>query len=119
MSLNDDAHLDVCRDIEVRLKAQYEQHPELTDKLCVFGLDNAVIAVKQNCGFARNEQVSSHPLIAGIVESCVELGDNRIGKVNDLTLKEYVNRIAKIKRSVQRHSEYGHRAYYEFIRNYL
>lgn len=119
MDFNDDAHLDVCREIEVRLKAQYQQHPELTDQLCAFGLDNAVIAIKQHCGYAKNEQVSKHPLIAGIVEGCVELGDSRIGKVNDLTLKEYVITIAKIKRSVLRHAAHGNRAYYEFIQDFV
>ncbi len=119
MDFNDDAHLDVCRDIEVRLKAQYQKHPELTDQLCAFGLDNAVIAMRHHYGFAKNEQVSNHPLIGGIVESCVELGDSRIGKINDLTLKEYVIRIAKIKRSVLRHSAHGLRAYFDFIKDYV
>lgn len=119
MDFNDDSHLDVCNDIEIRLKAQYQKLPELTDQLCAFGLDNAVIAIKQHCGYAKNERVSSHPLIAGIVETCVELGDIRIGKINDLTLKEYVLRIIKIKRSVLRHSDHGLRAYYDFIRNYV
>jgi hypothetical protein len=119
MSFNDDVHLDVCREIEARLKGQYQMHPELTDQLCSFGLDNAAIAIKQHCGFAKNEKVSTHPLIGGIVETCVELGDIRIGKINNLTLKEYVTTIAKIKRSVLRHSAHGPRAYYEFIRNYV
>ncbi len=119
MDFNDDAHLDVCREIEVRLKAAYQMHPELTDELCIFGLENAVIAVKQHAGYAKNEQVSTHPLIAGIIESCVELGDSRIGKINDLSMKEYVIRIAKIKRSILRHSAHGVRAYYEFIKNYV
>jgi hypothetical protein len=119
MDFNDDAHLDVCMDIELRLKAQYQAHPELTDQLCALGLDNAVIAIKQHAGYAKNERVSNHPLIAGIVESCVELGELRIGKINDLTLKEYVIRIAKIKRSVLRHSGHGLRAYFEFIEIHL
>ena len=119
MTSDVDDHLDVCYDIEVQLKEQYEKCPELTDQLCAFGLDNAVIAVKQHHGFAKNENISSHPLIAGIVETCVELGDTRIGKINNLTLKEYVTRIAKIKRSVLRHSDEGPRAYYDFIKNYI
>ena len=119
MNFNDDIHLDVCLDIEVRLKEQYQKHPELTDQLCAFGLDNAVIAIKQHYGFAKNEKVSTHPLASGIVETCVELGNIRIGKINNLTLKEYVTIIAKIKRSVLRHSAHGPRAYYEFIANYV
>ncbi|HAT29277.1 MAG TPA: hypothetical protein DCW29_00010 [Janthinobacterium sp.] len=119
MDFNDDTHLDVCFDIEVRLRLEYQRHPDLTDKLCAFGLENAVIAVKQHYGFAKNERVAGHPLIAGIVAACVELGDTRIGKIKELTLKEYVIRIAKIKRSVLRHSDHGLRAYYEFIQQYV
>lgn len=83
MALEDDAHLDVCQNIEAGLKEQYELHPDLTDKLCVF------------------------------------VGEERIGKVNDLTLKKYLNRVDKIKRSVNRHATEGPRAYYEVIRNFI
>ncbi|MFO8146283.1 MAG: hypothetical protein R6U03_02725 [Gillisia sp.] len=38
---------------------------------------------------------------------------------NDLSLKEYVKRIDKVKRSVERHAKYGKRGYYEFIKNFL
>lgn len=119
MALEDDKHLDVCQNIEVGLKEQYELHDELTDKLCAFALDAAKVAVKQQQGFAKNEKVTTHPLAQGIIAWCVTLGDERIGKINNLTLKEYLNRIDKIKRSVNRHSTDGPRAYYEFIRNYL
>ncbi len=119
MALEDDEHLDVCQNIEVGLKAQYEQHAELTDKLCAFALEAAKIAVKQHQGFAKNEKVTAHPLAQGIIAWCVKLGDERIGKINNLTLKEYLNRIDKIKRSVNRHSTDGPRAYYEFIRSFV
>lgn len=119
MDFNDDAHLDVCHNIEVGLKAEYESHPELTDRLCIFGLENAIIAIKQKFGFARNERVSNHPLLGGIVDWCVTVGMTRIGAVNDLTLKEYVARIEKIKKSVILHSAYGARGYYEFIKHYV
>ena len=119
MDFNDDPHLDVCQNIEVGLKAEYEAHPDLTDLLCVFGLENAVIAIKQKLGFAKNQRVSNHPLIGGIIERCVAVGVERIGLVNDLTLKEYVARIEKIKKSVILHSEYGSRSYYDFIKNYV
>ena len=119
MDFNDDEHLDVCQNIEVGLKQQYELNDALTDTLCVFALEAAKIAVKQHCGFAKNEKVSSHPLAQGVIEWCVSVGAERIGKVNDLTLKDYLNRIDKIKRSVRRHSSFGERAYYEFIRDYV
>ena len=119
MSLEDDEHLDVCQNIEAGLKMQYEQHADLTDKLCVFALDAAKVAVKQHFGFARNEKATNHPTAQGIIAWCVTLGDERVGKVNNLTLKEYLNRIDKIKRSVNRHSTDGPRAYYEFIRNFI
>ncbi|MGA8148180.1 MAG: hypothetical protein WB870_11480 [Gallionellaceae bacterium] len=116
---NDDIHLDVCQNIEAGLKIQYEIFPELTDNLCVLGLDNAVIAIKQYYGYAKNERVSGNPQIGGIIEWCVNIGIERIGNINNLTLKEYVARIGKIKKSVILHSEYGARAYYDFIKNYV
>ncbi|MGZ8480330.1 MAG: hypothetical protein ACXWX8_19825, partial [Candidatus Binatia bacterium] len=60
-----------------------------------------------------------HPLAKGIVDWCVVIGAERIGKINNLTLVEYLARIEKIRRSVVRHSEYGKRGYYEFIRHYV
>ncbi|MBL8416074.1 MAG: hypothetical protein JNM42_16710 [Propionivibrio sp.] len=119
MDFNDDRHLDVCQAIEIELKAEYEIHPELTDTLCVFGLENAIIATKKEFGFARSERVTDHPLLGGIIERCVAVGLERIGKVNALTLKDYVARIDKIKKSVIRHSEYGARSYYDFIKKYV
>ena len=119
MDLNDDEHIDVCRNIEVGLKEQYELNPELTDSICLFALDNAKIATKKRFGYAKNEQVTSHPLAQGIIECCVTIGIERTGKVNDLTLSEFINSIEKIKRSVKRHSTYGTRGYYEFIKDYV
>ena len=119
MDWNDDANLDVCQNIEAGLKEQYELHADLTDTLCVFALDAAKTALKQRAGFAKNEKVTEHPLAQGVIAWCVSVGEERIGKVNDLTLKEYLNLIDKVKRSVKLHSTGGQRAYYEFIRNYV
>lgn len=116
---NDDKHLDVCQNLEVGLKTQYELHEELTDSICIFALDNAKVAIKKRFGYARNEKVTEIPLTKGIIDWCVDLGVYRIGKVNDLSLKGYVDRIEKIKRSVIRHSEYGARGYYDFIKDYV
>lgn len=106
MDLSDDEHLDACQNIEAGLREQYEHHPDLTDSICIFALDNAKIAVRKQCGFARNERVTDHPLAKGIIDWCVAVGAERIGKVNNLTMAEYLARIEKIKRSVVRHSEY-------------
>ena len=119
MDFNDDKHIDVCQNIEAGLKQQYELHAGLTDTLCIFALDAAKTAIKQHYGHGKNEKVSGHPLAQGVIEWCVSVGEERIGKVNDLTLQEYLIRIEKIKRSVKRHSTGGQRAYYEFIRDYV
>lgn len=116
---NDDEHLDVCQNIEFGLKRQYEDHAGLTDAICVFALDGAKIAIRKQCGFAKNEKVTDHLLAKGIIDWCVAIGVERIGKVGDLTLAEYVTQIEKIKRSVIRHSTDGARGYYEFIRNFV
>jgi hypothetical protein len=119
MGLENDEHLDVCQDIEAGLKRQYELHADLTDSICMFALENAKIAIRKQSGFAKNERVTDHPLAKGIIEWCNGIGMERIGKVNDLTLAEYLARIEKIRRSVKRHSEYGPRAYYEFIKDFV
>ncbi|MBI3372868.1 MAG: hypothetical protein HY017_14075 [Betaproteobacteria bacterium] len=119
MDTEDDEHLDVCQNIEAGLKRQYERHADLTDSLCIFALENAKTAIRKHCGFAKNETLTDHPLAKGIIEWCVAIGAERIGKVDDLTLREYVAQIEKIKRSVKRHSNFGARGYYEFIRNFV
>jgi|SRR3990172_10016722 len=119
MDFNDDKHLDVCQNIEVGLKEQYELNPALTDAICIFALDNAKVAVKKQFGYAKNEKVTGHPLAKGIIDWCLYVGVERVGKENNLTLTEYLARIEKIKRSVARHSAYGARGYYEFIKDYV
>jgi hypothetical protein len=119
MDLEDDEHLDVCQNIEAGLKAVYERHADLTDSICMFALENAKIAIRKHCGFAKNEKVTAHPLAKEIIDWCVAVGEQRIGKVNNLTLQDYVARIEKIRRSVKLHSESGPRGYYEFIRNFV
>jgi hypothetical protein len=110
VDFNEDKHLDVCQSIEVGLKQQYELQSELTDILCVFALDAAKTAIKQRCGYAKNEKVTDHPLAQGIIARRVFVGEERIGKINGLTFKEYHIQIDKIKRRVNRHSTDGQRA---------
>ena len=119
MDFNDDEHIDVCQNIEVGLCEQYELHPELTDMKCVFALENAKVAIKKEFGYAKNERITNIEEVHGIISWCVVLGLERIEKVNDLTLKEYIARIEKIRKSVKRHSSYGQRAYYDFIKKYV
>ena len=119
MDFNDDIHLDICEEIEICLRQEYEAHPDLSDNTCIFGLENAKIAIKKKFGFAKNESVTDMPKVQGIIKKCEEIGLKRIDKVNDLSLKEYVKRIEKIRKSVKRHSQYGSRGYYEFIKNYV
>ena len=94
-------------------------HPELTDIKCIFALENAKIAIKKEFGYARNERVADMEEVQGIIGWCVALGLARIENIDDLTLKEYVARIEKIRKSVKRHSSSGRRGYYEFIRHYV
>ena len=112
---NDDLHLDVCQNIEAGLMRCYRSNLQLTDSVCELALDHAKIAIKQHFGFAQNERVSQSEAIAPIVSSCVQIGVERIGKFNDLTLKEFVARIDKVKASVRRHSHDGPRAYFAFV----
>ncbi|TAF98801.1 MAG: hypothetical protein EAZ30_08840 [Betaproteobacteria bacterium] len=112
---NDDPHLDVCQNIEAVLINCYRTNAQLTDAVCEFALHNVKIAIKQHFGFAQNERVSQTEAVAPIVTRCVDIGVARIGKINDLTLKEFVARIDKIKASVRRHSYDGPRAYFEFV----
>lgn len=117
--LNDDPHLDVCQNIEFGLREQYDRSPSLTDTQIIFALDSAKVAIKQQFGYAKNERVNVLPGTEGIIDWCVSIGQERIGDASDLTLKEYVALLEKIKRSVKRHSEAGPRGYYEFIREYV
>lgn len=119
MNPESEKHLDVYQNIEFGLKMEYEKNPNLTDSKTIFGLENASIAIKQQFGYANNQRVVTDHEIQGIIDCCVDIGNNRIDKINNLTLKEYTTILDTIKRSVKRHSEYGRRGYYEFIRNYV
>jgi hypothetical protein len=59
------------------------------------------------------------PGTESVVDWGVEVGRQRVGEQSDLTLKEYIARLEKIKRSVKRHSAAGPRGYYEFVRDYV
>ena len=119
MDFNDDEHLDVCQNIEVGLREQYELHPNLTDAQCIFALENAKVAIKKEFGYAKNERITNVEEVQGIINWCVALGLERIESVDNPTLKQYLARIDKIRKSVKRHSNYGRRGYYDFIKQYV
>ena len=119
MQFENDEHIDVCQNIEFGLKKEYEKNADLKDIKTIFALENAKIAIKQEFGFAKNEKVSFDDDTKGIIDWCVSVGKERINKINDLSLKDYVKRIDKIKRSVERHSLFGRRGYYEFIKDFV
>lgn len=114
-----DTEIALAQLVETNLGAEYQFRPELTDALCVIGLDNSIIALKHAFGFARNETVLSRPVIDGIVAHVVDIGVDSIGNLGDVTLKDYIAVIHKIKKSVIRQLTFGPRAYYDFIKNYV
>jgi len=87
--------------------------------LVIYGLDNAKIAIKKEFGYAKKENVTKKEELQEIIKWCVDIGLKRIDKINNLTLKEYVKCLDIVKRSVNRHSEYGNRGYYEFIKDFV
>ncbi|TVR29032.1 MAG: hypothetical protein EA390_10540 [Balneolaceae bacterium] len=119
MDFTNDKHLDVCHHIEIGLRREYELHTELTDLKCILALENAKISIKKEFGYAKNERVINTKETQGIIDWCVNVGLERIDTINNLTLKEYVDRIEKIRKSVIRHSKFGRRGYYNFIKNYV
>ena len=98
---------------------QYEINPNLTDSICIFALENSKIAIKKEFGYAKNERFTDMKAAQSIIQCCVAIGLERINNIIDLTLKEYIARIEKIRKSVKRHSTCGTRGYYEFIKNYV
>lgn len=117
--MDSNQELYLCQAIETGLSAKYQQTPELTDALCIIGLDNSIIALKQKFGFAKNESVISRPAIDGVIAHVVNIGLVNLDQMGDLTLKEYLAVISKIKKSVVRHSAFGPRAYGDFIKDYV
>ena len=115
----DDQHLDVLQNIKFGLKREYEDNGGLTDAKTIYGLDNVRIAVKQMFGYAKNEKAVIDKDTEGIIGWCLTVAKERIVDSKDCTLKEYLACIEKIKGSVKRHSDYGCRGYYEFIKDYV
>lgn len=117
--MNQHQELDLCKAIETGLCNEYRRQAALTDALCIIGLDNAVIALKQHAGFAKNETVLSHPGIDGVVAQVRTIGLDQIAQGDNLTLKDIIAAINKIKKSVARHTAYGPRAYFTFVQDYV
>lgn len=114
----DDTYQALLFDIETILVAEYEKNPNLTDGQCIFGLENAKIAVKQHFGFGKSETIKRHAETDNIINNLAQLADKH-HQANNLTPKEFITQLDKISRSVRRHSEHGHRAYYQFVKDYI
>jgi hypothetical protein len=119
MSFNDDKYLDVCQNIEVGLKVEYERNGSLTDERCAYALGRAKVAVKQRFGYGANESSSVSADLQGVVDWCVSVANDRVNEATGPTLKEFLARIDKVTRSVQRHAKDGSRSYYSFIKEFL
>lgn len=117
--MNKTQELFLCQAIETGLSAQFFHNPELTDGLCIIGLDNAIIALKQHFGFAKNETVLRHAGVDEVVAHVLAVGLDNIDQDNGLTLKEYIGVVTIIKKSVVRHAALGPRAYFNFIKDYV
>ena len=117
---NDSRYLDVLQNIEFSLKCVYESHGELTDLGTVLALNKGRAAIKQVCGYGRGlNSTPNNEMEEMIINSIVEIGKERIGKINDLTLTMFEKCIGQVSRSVERHSKQGIRGYYEFIKHYV
>ncbi|MES9903527.1 MAG: hypothetical protein ABW168_12745 [Sedimenticola sp.] len=63
--------------------------------------------------------VTDNQQVKEIIDWCVTVGVQRAKEDGDLSLKEYVKRIEKVKKSVKRHSLFGPRGYYQFVAKFL
>ncbi|MBI9032143.1 hypothetical protein JEZ13_09115 [bacterium] len=114
-----DRYLDVLQNIEFGLKEEYENNKNLNDVKLIFALENAIIAIKKEFGYARNDKIVEDNDTNGVIYHCVQVGLERINNIKDISLKDYVKCIERVKKSVMRHSQSGRRGYYDFIKNYV
>ncbi len=113
-------YLDVLQNIEFGLKQVYENNADASDSDIIISLPKAIISIKQKNGFAKNQDASpKNQTEKDVIDYISEIAEARIGKINNLTLKEYIKCINKVEKSVKRHNAYGRRGYYEFIKNYV
>jgi hypothetical protein len=81
MASDFDKPIDICLRIEIGLKNQYQTNPLLNDSACIIALDNARIAVKHHFGYAKNERFVATALMTGVIDWCVAVADEQIGKL--------------------------------------
>ena len=113
-----DECLDVLQNIESCLVVEYSKFPHLTDGMVLMALEKATVAINQKFGYGKGRSCNPDNEIEGnIISSIVDIGEMRIGKINDLKLDKYVKLIKQVSRSVDRHRNYGIRGYYEFVKN--
>ena len=114
-----DTHMAVCQAIEQVLLSHYRLQDELSDPQSVFALDKTKIALKKQFGFAKNEVLAPHELTQNLVDDLLEMGLIIIEQDKTMPLKEFIDLLDKVKKSVQRHSNYGSRGYFLFIQQHL
>ena len=119
MKFEDDLFLHVCESIERELVQEYMENLGLTDARCAYALDRSKIAVKQAFGYAANESAQVDPDLRGIQNRCVSVARQYVDKPGGPTLKEFLAKIEKVRRSVRMHSQDGARGYFEFIQNFF
>ena len=112
-------YLEILNNNELGLKEEYEFNEALSDNKLIFALENAIIAIKKEFGYARNEKIVVDDDTKTVIDHCVIIGKYRISKSNEINLKDYVKCLEQIKKSVKRHSQDGRRGYYDFVKNYV
>lgn len=82
--------LPLAEKIERALMQEYQRTPALTDVLCIFGIENARIAIRQHFGFGRNERLSVGPETRGVVDACVAIAKEHVDEDAGLSMKEFL-----------------------------
>jgi hypothetical protein len=103
MAIPERKQLALLMGIESGLKTVYEIYPDLTDSLCELALDNAKNAVKHEFGYAANETVAWAPNTKAVIGLITILGKRLVEENSDITLKDFLTAMEKVKRSVARH----------------
>jgi hypothetical protein len=115
----DEPFLDVLQNIEVILKDNYEKDAAFTDSMATRIIDMVKILIKKKHGYGLTRLCEVPSGSQDVVNALVEIGEERIGKINDLTLEHFCRCLDKVGRSIERRRQTGVRGYYEFIRKYV
>lgn len=111
---------DVLQNIEFLLKTLYDERPDLQDFQTILAMKKARVAIKQHFGFGQGQSAKAeNELEQRIIDLMLEIGLERIGKINNLPLATFEKCLDKVTKSIERHRSGGPRGYYEFIRQYV